>query len=113
MKKTLSQKREGDPKNRTALKNSLLITRYKDTNKFRTQEKIVFNSFFNKPQTMKEVEVITGIDRANICRYVKTFREQNKIAVLKVIYCSITKHRACKLTTNPELFPIDPQLKLF
>lgn len=92
---------------------SLIDKHYKDNKKFRTQAKIVFNSFFYKPQTMKEVEVKTKIDRAGICRYVATFRKQNKIAVLKTVYCSITKHKAYLLTTNPELFPIDSQLKLF
>jgi hypothetical protein len=105
--KKYNRKKESRPK--AALKN----TYSKGTKKFVTQEKIVFNSFYNKPQTMKEVEVRTGIDRANICRFVKTLREFNKIAVLKTVYCSITKHRACQLTTSPELFPIDSQLKLF
>ena len=34
------------------------------------QKKIVLDSFSVKPKTMKMVSVETGVDRANICRYV-------------------------------------------
>ena len=80
---------------------------------FQNQFKVVFEGFYTAPQTMKELSVRTGIDRANICRYCKTMRENRSIALVKKAYCSVTKHWAGKYTTNPDLFPIDQQLKLF
>jgi DNA-binding transcriptional regulator LsrR (DeoR family) len=79
---------------------------------FETQFVKVFEGFM-QPQTMKELSIKLGIDRANICRYCRTMRKENKIAVVKKTYCSITKHLANKYTTNPELFPFNSQLKLF
>jgi len=62
---------------------------------------------------MKELSVSTGIDRANICRYCRTMRTAGSIAVFKKAYCSITKHLANQYTTNPEIFPVNSQLKMF
>lgn len=80
---------------------------------FQSQASVIFQSFFKSPKTMKMVEVETGIDRANICRRVSELRELKKIAIVETKLCEITKHRAGYLTTNPELFPKDNQLKLF
>lgn len=77
------------------------------------QFKKTFEGFFSQPQTMKELSVTIGIDRANICRYCRKMRKAGMIAVVKKTYCSITKHRANKYTTNPDLFPNSSQLKLF
>ena len=85
----------------------------KSDNTFKAQLDIVYKTFYKKPQTMKMVEVDTGIDRANICRYVRTLRNSDKIAIVKTELCLITKHRAGYLTTNPELFPKSSQYKLF
>lgn len=85
---------------------------YKDKH-FKTQFKETFEGFFKQPQTMKELSISIGIDRANICRYCRTMRKAGSIAVLKKTYCSITKRLANKYTTNPELFPNNLQLKLF
>lgn len=84
----------------------------KDTH-FQNQFRVVFEGFYKAPQTMKELSVKTGIDRANICRYCAQMRKQGKIAIFKKTYCSITKHLANRYTTNPCLFPINSQLKLF
>ena len=53
---------------------------------------------------MKMVEVDTGIDRANICRYVRTLRKSDKIAKDKTELCVITKHRDGYLKNNSKLF---------
>lgn len=84
----------------------------KDTN-FQVQLKKVYKSFFNKPQTMKEVDVSTGVIRENICWHCRELRKQNILFPTKKRYCRITKHRATEWTTNPELIPTSPQLKLF
>jgi len=82
-------------------------------NHFQTQFNGTFEGFLKQPQTMKELSISTGIDRANICRYCRSMRKAGTIAVFKKAYCSITKHLANKYTTNPEMFPINPQLNLF
>ncbi len=91
--------------------NSLTV-QSKDTH-FQTQFKETFEGFFKQPQTMKELSVLTGIDRANLCRYCRIMRKSGTIAVFKKAYCSITKHLANQYTTNPELFPNSLQGKLF
>jgi len=73
----------------------------------------VFQAFFEEPMTMKEADRATGIMRESICRYVGTLRKQNRIAVIKKRYCSVTKHLAAELTTDPYLMPIKLQLNLF
>ena len=82
-------------------------------NHFQTQFKETFEGFFKQPQSMKELSVLTGIDRSNICWFCRDMRLSNRIAVAKKTYCSITKRLVNKYTTNPEMFPIDNQLKLF
>ncbi len=75
----------------------------KDT-KISGQMKKVFNAFSTQPKTMKMVSIQTGIDRANICRYVAEWKEQNSIQEVRKGLCRITKHRAGYLTTDPTLF---------
>lgn len=58
---------------------------------------------FKTPKTMLEVAHETGIERANICRYVRTMRMRCVIFVYKVGKCPITKHKACFLTTDKSL----------
>ncbi len=67
---------------------------------------------FKRPCTMKELSVRLGIDRANICWYVREMRKLGLIAVIKKVWCSITKHKANQYTTNPALMP-KPQPTLF
>ena len=87
--------------------------RQNEDNHFQTQFKKTFDAFFKEPQTMKELSISTGIDRANVCRYCREMRKTGTIAVVKKVYCRITKHLANRYTTNPEQFPTLSQLKLF
>lgn len=80
---------------------------------FHTQFEETFEGFFKQPQTMKELSIAIGIDRANICRYCRTMRKNGTIAIFNKTYCSVTKHLANRYTTNPDLFPEPSQLKLF
>jgi len=80
---------------------------------FQNQYKQAFAGFFKQPQTMKELSVATGIDRANLCRYVRVMQKAGSIAVLKRTICRITKHRANQYTSNPKLLPKTKQLSLF
>ena len=75
---------------------------YLEAPEFQNQFDIVCNAFFNEPQTMKEVDVLTGIMRENICRYVQFLRKQKSIFVVKKRKCNITKRLATALSTNPK-----------
>jgi len=78
------------------------------------QLNIVFNAFFESPKTMQEVSTETGIMRSNICYYVRDFRNQNKIALVGYRKCKVTNYgKVGTYTTNPDLFPVSNQLKLF
>lgn len=92
--------------------NSLTEEQGKDSY-FKNQFIRAFEGFYGHPQTMKELSAATGIDRANLCRYVRTMRIAGTIAVVKRSCCRITKHIANKYSTNPELFPKQIQLSLF
>jgi hypothetical protein len=89
------------------------VNQFRKNNDFQYQFKIVSDAFFKQPQTMKELSVKTNIDRANICWYCRKLRQHNEIAVVKKVYCSITKHLVNQYTTNPALFPISSQLNMF
>jgi hypothetical protein len=77
------------------------------------QIKRVHASFWERPKTMLEVAKELGIERANICWFCKSFREGGNLYPVKMKVCSISKHWATALSTNPEYKPEDNQLKLF
>lgn len=84
-------------------------------NTAKDQSKKVFNAFFECPKTMKEVDAETNVMRESICRYVGTFRNENRIALVGYRKCKITGFdRVGIYTTNPNLFPKSSnQLKMF
>ena len=86
-------------------KNLPLHTRHSKDKRFKAQMKKVFAAFECKPSTMLMVAFETGILRANICRYVAKWENQDKIQLVKIGICPISKHGAGFYTTNPELFP--------
>ena len=65
-----------------------------------TQKKQVFAAFYKHPKTMLMVSIETNILRANICRYVSEFRNNDSIRFIKVGICPISKHRAGYFSTN-------------
>lgn len=81
---------------------------------FKAQMQIVYQSFFERPKTMLDVSLETGILRANICWYAKEWRKTGKI---KEIYKGLDKNTKCMasyLSTDKRLFiSIDSQLSLF
>jgi len=82
--------------------------------KFQNQLQRVYQSFFDQPQTMKEVDVSTGIMRENVCRHCKVLRESNRLAPVKKRRCTITGYPyVTEWTSNPDLMPPDLQLSLF
>lgn len=81
--------------------------------KFEAQMETVFKAFYEQPKTMLMVSVETGVLRANLCRYVATWRKSNRIGIVKADCCKITQHVANYLTTNSNLIPKTNQLQLF
>jgi hypothetical protein len=71
---------------------------------FQAQMKRVFAAFHKQPKTMLAVSIETKILRANICRYVAEWKNENKIQLVKIGICPISKYRAGFYTTNQELF---------
>jgi hypothetical protein len=55
---------------------------------------------------------LTGIERANICRYVAELEKQGEIALVRKGLCPITGYRAGFYSTDPKLFSTK-QLDLF
>jgi len=76
-----------------------LFAHDKDTH-FQAQKQIVFSYLLTHTSTMKMVEVATGIDRANICRFFAEFRKENSIYTGRPGICGITKFRAIYYTTR-------------
>lgn len=55
----------------------------------------------------------TGIPLQNVCRYVSMLQKQNAIAVVRMDKCPISGEMVEFLTTDPEKFPKELQLKLW
>lgn len=85
-----------------SLNNAFEPTKQGKDTKIIGQERKTFQAFYSQPKTMLMVSVETGIERANICRYVATLRKQGRIFLIRNGICPITKHRAGFLTTNVE-----------
>ena len=52
------------------------------------------------PKTMLMVSVETGILRANLCRYISTFRKADRITLVRKDICPMSKHLAGFYTTK-------------
>ena len=79
-----------------------------------TQFQIIFNELEKTPATMLMLAKQTNIERANICRYINTMKENNDVAIVKRHFCKVTNYLAAYYTTDKNLFPKQPvQLKLF
>ncbi|MDR0940119.1 MAG: hypothetical protein LBN29_12390 [Mediterranea sp.] len=75
----------------------------KDTD-FISQYQVVFHKLMENPQTMLEVSMVTGILRANICRYIASMVNAG---VAQMIYKGndrFTHHLAGHYTTDKALF---------
>jgi hypothetical protein len=63
--------------------------------------------------TMLMAAKTTGIERANICRYVAVMRKADRVALISVKPCELTKHAAGYYSTDRNLFPVKTQLELW
>lgn len=75
--------------------------------------KAVHDFLFEQPATATQVATALNIYRPNLCRRKRTLEIAGQLMVIKKTICPITRHTAGLLTTNPALFPIQKQLKLF
>ena len=73
-------------------------------NEFRLQYQIVYQSFNERPKTMLDVSLETGILRANICRYVANMKDKGLIQLLYKKNDQHTKFTAGYYTTDKRLF---------
>lgn len=71
---------------------------------FRTQYQIVYQSFLERPKTMLDVFLQTGILRANVCRYVADMEDKGIIQLLYKKEDVHTKAKAGYYTTDKALF---------
>ena len=78
-------------------------TKNKDTH-FRTQYQIVYQSLLERPKTMLQVSIETGILRANICRYIAEMMDNELVQCLYKSLCPHTRFRAGFYSTNKDLF---------
>lgn len=80
-----------------------------------TQMQRVYDCFAEKPRTMLDVSIATGILRANICRYVAKWRKAGMIQVHHLAKDIHTRMTCAYLTTDTALFsqPMFNQLNLF
>ena len=57
---------------------------------FLSQKMRVFEQFQKAPATMKMVSARTGIDRSNICWFIKQFQQSGTIRLIHKAKCKIT-----------------------
>jgi hypothetical protein len=81
----------------------LIETQNKD-NHFVNQYQIVYQSFLERPKTMLQVFIETGILRANICRYIADMEDKGLIQVIRKGYCPYTHFMAGFYSTDKALF---------
>lgn len=94
--------------------NSNPLNNGQDNRGLKIQKKKIYHSLLKKPLTMLELDDITGIRRANICRHIKSLLDENKIAVLEQRKCTISGHsKVNAYTANKDLFPLTNQLEMF
>lgn len=71
---------------------------------FRTQMQIIYLSLKERPKTMLQVSIESGILRANICRRVADLRKSGSVQVVRKGPCPYTRAKAGFYTTDPALF---------
>lgn len=87
----------------------------KSNDEMRTQYEVIYLVFKERPMTMLDASLRSGILRANICRYVKSMKEKGLIQILFKAHDKHTRCTAGYYTTDKNLFnrADERQLKLF
>ena len=76
------------------------------------QKQMVYDSFFERPKTMFEVERDTHVVRPNVCRYVGMMREDGDIRIVRKGHCPVSGWIAGFYTTHPRFMPDKDQLRI-
>jgi len=79
------------------------VSRHKDRTKHyqtKNQFQAIKNAFEGKSKTMLMVARITGIERANVCRFVSMMERKGQIYFVRFGFCSVSNHRAGFYTTS-------------
>jgi hypothetical protein len=98
-----------DKRKSPAARQRLLKSGGKDTS-FIPQYQTVYQSFKERPKTMLEVSIETGILRANICRYAAKMEENGQIQEIRKGYCPYTHFKAGFYSTDESLFTTKPDV---
>ena len=85
---------------------------FSDKDNYKSQYSKVLEAF-STPKTMLMVARETGIERANICRYVQRAVEIGMLFFVAYNVCAITLHVAGYYTTDKSLIHRPMQLELF
>lgn len=103
------------PPDKSQIKNASRVKETLSTEKQATQMQRVYDCFAERPRTMLDVSIATGILRANICRYVAKWRKAGMIQVHHFAKDIHTRMMCAYLTTDTALFsqPMFNQLNLF
>ena len=83
---------------------NLFETQSKDT-KHLADYKRTYEYFLQKPATMFQCEIDTGIPRPYVCWYVRSMRKNGNIQIARYGRCPISKYDGVQfLTTDKKLF---------
>ena len=82
-------------------------------NHFDNQLKVLEQYFKENTVSRYMAAIDTGIPIQNVCRYIAMLYDMDLIAVIRKDKCQISGEIVQFLSTNPELFPNDNQLKLW
>ena len=84
--------------------NILITSNSKDTKHLSDYQK-AYDYFLQKPATMFQCEIDTGIPRPYVCRYVGGMRKYGDIQIARLGRCPISKYDGVQfLTTDKRLF---------
>lgn len=92
---------------------TIIITKQSKDKVSTTQLKTIFNYLQSHTATASMVADATGVPQKSICRYKRDLQKRGLLYEVRKGICELTKFRAWYLTTNPDLFPMSNQLKLF
>jgi len=81
------------------------LNRQNKDKEYFTQYQKTIEAFRSSPKTMLMVAKEIGIERANICRYIRAMKKAGIVWLVKKDLCKVTKHRAGYYTTDPDKAP--------
>jgi len=80
---------------------------------YSSQLQIVREYLRKKTASRYMTAIDTEIPIQNVCRYVEMLKSSNSIAVVRKDYCRISGEMVEFLSTDPDKFPQDSQLKIW